>query len=146
MSVRNQKIVMVEERVPRDTNHLYAMMNIDALSMATKLLKCESFKMWIYLNKNQDHFRLELSQKACEDWGIKKDSYYKSIKKLEELGYLCHSHGNVYRFYEFPYGENPIDSESRYGKSNFVDGEKWFMNVNTDRRDKKPKTADDLGF
>ena len=31
--------------------------------------------LWLYFNKNQDDYQLELSQKACAEWGIKKDSY-----------------------------------------------------------------------
>ena len=50
-------------------------MNLIALQQAMKDLKGSSFKLWTYFNKNQDNYRFELSQKACAEWGIKKDSY-----------------------------------------------------------------------
>jgi hypothetical protein len=52
------------------------------------LIKGESLKLWLYLNKNQDGYTFDLSQKALEAWGLKKDSYYTAKDKLIELGYL----------------------------------------------------------
>lgn len=34
MSVANQKIVRISKRMPRDREHLYATMNLDALQFA----------------------------------------------------------------------------------------------------------------
>ena len=58
--------------------------------------------MWLYLNKNQDNYKLELSQSACRKWGIKKDSFYNGIKELIIQGYLVPICGgsNIYYFYE----------------------------------------------
>ena len=55
------------------------MFNLEALSEAAKNLNGSGLKMWLYLTKNQDGFQAELSQAACRDWGIQKDSYYKCI-------------------------------------------------------------------
>lgn len=88
-------------------------MNIDALQEAMKNLKGCGLKMWLYLNKNQDKYRLELSRQACDGWGIKKDSYYDGIRNLEEKGYLRKSWegSNVYYFYELPQAENKNGAE-----------------------------------
>lgn len=51
-------------------------------------LKGETLKLWLYCNKNQDNYQFELSQKALQDWGLKKDAYQTAKKKLMELGYL----------------------------------------------------------
>ena len=73
-----------------------------------KTLKGSSLKMWLYLNKNQEHYALELSRAACLEWGIKKDSYYDGIEELIEKGYLIRKcdESNLYTFYESPRTEN----------------------------------------
>ena len=69
--------------------------------------------MWLYINKNQDNYRFELSQKACEEWGIKKDSYYDGIRNLIDNGYLrpLRAGSNVYIFFENCLAENPSSAE-----------------------------------
>ena len=83
-------------------------MNLIALQQAMKDLKGSSFKLWTYFNKNQDNYRFELSQKACAEWGIKKDSYYNAIKDLIEKRYLVPTtqESNIFCFYELPLSEN----------------------------------------
>ena len=109
MSVPNQKIVQIAPRIKRDSDHLYATMNINALSAAVQDLNGSGLKMWLYFNKNQDGYKFELSQKACQLWGIKKDSYYSGIKELESKGYLIpiYEGSNIYKFYETPPSEKP---------------------------------------
>lgn len=54
--------------------------------------------LWLYLNKNMEGYSLELSQKACEEWGLKRDSYYRAFKELEAKGYLIvGKHGYEFR-------------------------------------------------
>ena len=67
-------------------------------------LKECGLKMWLYFNKNQNNHSFELSMKACEAWGIKKNSYYRGIEELIEKGYLhqLKEDSNVYIFYEKP--------------------------------------------
>ena len=57
MSVANQKIVQIAPRTKRDSEHLFAMMNIDALQMAMQELKGSALKMWLYFNKNQERYK-----------------------------------------------------------------------------------------
>lgn len=57
----NQKTVRVEkERC--DKNNLYAMYNLQALSSAMLDLKGETFKLWCYLNKNQNGYTFALTR------------------------------------------------------------------------------------
>ena len=107
MSVPNQKIVQIAPRTKRDSNHLFAMMNIDALQVAMRDLKGAHLRLWLYFNKNQDGYKFELSPKACSEWGIKKDSYYSGIEELIKKGYLIPIHygSNIYQFYEIPQAE-----------------------------------------
>lgn len=109
MSVPNQKIVEIGTRTARNGNNLYATMNLDALQQAMKTLKGSSLKMWLYFNKNQEHYAFELSRADCLEWGIKKDSYYDGIEELIEKGYLVQSRegSNLYTFYELPHTGKP---------------------------------------
>lgn len=56
--------------------------------------------LWLYLDKNANGYKLELSQKACEEWGLKKDSYYRAKKELESKGYLEQAGAGQYIFHE----------------------------------------------
>ena len=109
MSVPNQKVVQIGKRTARNGNNLYATINLDALQQAMKTLKGSSLKMWLYFNKNQEHYAFELSRADCLEWGIKKDSYYDGIEELIEKGYLVQSRegSNLYTFYESAYTEKP---------------------------------------
>ena len=104
MSVPNQKIVQIAPRIKRDANNLFAMINIDALQFAVQELNGSALKMWLYFSKNQDRFKFELSQKACQNWGIKKDSYYNGLDELIKKGFLAPAYedSNIYVFYENP--------------------------------------------
>lgn len=92
------------------------MYNQEALQQAMTKLKGSGLKMWLYINKNQDNYRLELSRKACEAWGIKKDSYYDGFNDLVNHGYLrlAHSGSNIYYFHENALAENPPSGYSEF--------------------------------
>ena len=72
-----------------------------------KDLRPSSLKLWLYLNKNSEKFHLELSNRACLEWGIKKDSYYSAIEELIGKGYLVPARegSNQYFFDELPLPE-----------------------------------------
>ena len=116
MTFPNQKEVQVAKRTPRDSKHLYSMNNLDALRQAMNCLKGSGLKMWLYLNKNQDHYRFGLSRVDCAEWGIKKDSYYDGFNDLVKHGYLRLSKegSNVYHFFENALAENPPSGYSEF--------------------------------
>ena len=115
MSVPNQDIVKVGKRPTYDEKHKFCRTHLDALQEAMNNLKGETLKLWLYLNKNQDDYQLELSQKACEAWGLKKDAYYTAKKKLIELGYLTpiNEGSNIYIFSEKPKEENGLSEKPK---------------------------------
>ena len=119
MSVPNQKIVQIAPRTKRDADHLFATMNIDALQAAVQDLKGSALKLWLYFNKNQDGYQFELSQKACCDWGIKKDSYYAGVEELVSKGYLVpiYMGSNIYKFYEKAIAEKPKEFSENENRS-----------------------------
>lgn len=102
MAVSNQNIVRIGTRAIFDKSHTYCLMHIDSLQAAMCNLKGETLKLWLYCNKNQDGYQFELSQKALQEWGLKKDAYQTAKKKLMELGYLvpASEDSNVLIFYE----------------------------------------------
>ena len=119
MSVPNQKIVQIAPRTKRDAEHLFATMNINALQAAVQDLKGSALKLWLYFNKNQDGYHFELSQKACQDWGIKKDSYYAGVEELVSKGYLVPIYvgSNIYKFYEKAIAEKPKEFSENENRS-----------------------------
>lgn len=103
MAVPNQKIIYIGERLPRDAEHPYTEQNIAAMARASRELGGDRFKVWMYLSKNKDNFRLELSQRAVEnEWGVKKDTFQRAVKDMIDLGYLVQISGNEWRFEEWP--------------------------------------------
>ena len=109
MSVANQKIIKLAPRTRRDAEHLYSMNNIEALQAAMQVLNGSGLKLWLYLNKNQDGYRFELSRVDCAKWGIKKDSYYSAVEELINKGFLVQDHygSNMYWFHEKAVSEKP---------------------------------------
>lgn len=107
MAVSNQNIVRIGVRDTFDKSHTYCLMHVDSLQEAMRNLKGETLKLWLYCNKNQDNYQFELSQKALQDWGLKKDAYQTAKKKLVELGYLVSASedSNILIFYESPLSE-----------------------------------------
>lgn len=134
MSVPNQSIVKIAPRGIFDQNHGFSRIHLDALQTATTLLKGEHLKLWLYLCSNADGYQLELSQKACLEWGIKKDAYYAAKAKLIELGYLTpiQEGSNILIF-----SEKPNDSE-KPNRNSFSEIQKNFSEKPT-KFSEKPK-------
>ena len=132
MSYSNQKIVRIGNREKRDAQHIYSTMNIEAMQEAMMELRGETFKLWCYLNKNQEGYQFELSQKECEKWGIKKDVYYAAVKKLVELGYLVpiEEGSNIYVFFELRHSE--IQKFSEIQKNQVIENSEIQKNAQID--------------
>ena len=81
----NQSSVVI---LKREDSDVFAQLDMGALQKAMAELDGTAFKIWIYLARNKNRFEFALSPKAMEDWGIKKDAYYRGKKVLEEKGYL----------------------------------------------------------
>ena len=100
MAYANQRKIRVAQRAKRSRDNLYATFNLDALQQAMSDLNGSSgLLLWLYLNKNQEGYALDLSQKACESWGLKRDSYYRAFRELVSKGYLKIG-DNGYEFFE----------------------------------------------
>lgn len=104
-SVPNQKTIRIEKEQASKDNP-YAIYNLNALKTAMLTLKGEAFKLWCYLDKNQNGYTFALSKVDALNWGIgSKSSYDRAVKELIEKGYLVNITGNSYNFYELPKDE-----------------------------------------
>lgn len=102
MSVPNQLKIQIEKS-KCDKENLYCKINLQSLEKASKDLKGEAFKLWIYFSNNQDKYIFDLSKKACIEWGIGSESSYKRGKEeLINKGYLQKIKDNFYKFIEQP--------------------------------------------
>ena len=103
----NQKHIHVIKQ-PCDRKNIYAMINIDALKYAAKVLKPGAFKLWTYLAKNQPHYELDLSsQTVLDEFSMKKDMYDNAVHELIDEGFLVLKSGKTnYFFYEKPLQKN----------------------------------------
>lgn len=85
------------------------MYNLDALQHAMIDLKGETFKLWMYIGKNQNGYTFGLSKVDAIKWGVgSKSSYDRAVKELIEKGYLVETSKNHYDFYEVPKEEELV--------------------------------------
>ena len=97
-TVQNQKIVDIK----KEQGGKHTTISLEALQKAARTLSGESFKLWVYLAKNQNNYSLALSRADSLQWGVgSSSSYYRAVKELTACGYL-QKNGNRYIFYELP--------------------------------------------
>lgn len=87
--------------MPCDGNNRYAVINQYAMQKAMReLTTMGSIKLWLYLAKNKNDYKFDLSCADGNCWGIKRDAFHAAVKDLIEKGYLVRSTGNEYTFVE----------------------------------------------
>lgn len=102
LKVPNQKTITIKKECC-DPKNLYAKINIEALTSAVQDLKGESFKLWIYLSKNQDNYTFNLSKVDAMNFGIGSiSSYNRAVAELVQKGYLQEIQKDEYNFIERP--------------------------------------------
>ena len=102
MSFENQKSIQINKK-PCDALNFYAKINLEAMQNAmSRLTKMGSIKLWLYLAKNQNNYKFDLSCAECKKWGLKADAYHAAVKDLVDKGFLFKDHGNLYIFNEMP--------------------------------------------
>ena len=70
---------------------------------AAKDLGAHALMLYLYLASNANNYTLSLSPAAIrEAIGMARSTYHDQFHKLMDKGYLVHSHGNTYAFYERP--------------------------------------------
>ena len=103
MAVPNQKKITGSHKEPCDKNHVYALINQDAIQNAMFSLKPSTVKVWFYFAKNQEGYEFDLSSVAvCGFCNISDKTYREAIKELTDLRYLVQTGKNTFEFYEIP--------------------------------------------
>lgn len=98
-TVYNQKKVSIN----KVEDGVHTVLSLEAIQKASKMLSGEAFKLWLYLDKNQNKYTLGLSRADALAWGIgSTSSYYRAVKELIVSGYLQETSSNNFVFYELP--------------------------------------------
>ena len=101
----NQKTIYVQKE-ESNKNNLYAIYNLKALQNAMSKLDSNEFKLWCYMNKNQNGHTFALSKVDALKWGIgSASSYNRAVAALIQQGFLVETAPNHYDFYELPIEE-----------------------------------------
>lgn len=98
-TVSNQKTIIIK-KTPVKNNFLQ--ISNEDWQAAARLMNKDfgTFKLFLYLAGNEVGYKLALSQVAVENAiGLKRSTYYDSLKKLEEYGYLVDLGKNKFEFY-----------------------------------------------
>ena len=101
--VPHQRVITVNKS-PCNKQNKFTVNNLSALDEAVgRLVEKASFKLYIYLAKNQDSYIFNLSSSHFLQWanvGIK--AYNTAFKELVKEGYLIQKEGteDIYTFYD----------------------------------------------
>ena len=100
-TVPNQRVITVN-KAPADKQHLYTVINLQALNTACMKLQSKAgIKLFLYLAKNQNGYKFALSSADFMEWsGVKIGAYNTAFKELVDNGYLSSIGGNYYIFNE----------------------------------------------
>lgn len=80
---------------------------------ASRNLSAHSFLLYIYLAANADNYSLALSPAAVrQEIGMARSTFHDQFHILVDKGYLVHSHGNTYDFYEVPQTSGGAEEKS----------------------------------
>lgn len=111
----NQNIVIINKSPCK--NNFLQVSNEEWIQASKECEKSmNAFKLWLYLAANEIGYEKALSSAAVEKaLGIKKTSYYDSIAKLREKGYLVDIGGNKLAFYTTPFRSNGKEEENSAG-------------------------------
>lgn len=101
-------------------NNNFIGINKEAWMSASLDLGAIGVQLYTYLGSFSDGYTFALSYQAVNNaTGIKKSSYYKYLKILEEKGYLKYVGSNLYYFNEIPEKEKNSGSPSNEQESSF---------------------------
>lgn len=104
----NQKAIRIAKTESNKEN-AYAIFNLAALQRAMTTLNPSAFKLWCWLNKNQNGYEFALSLvSVSQDTGLGKAAYQGAVRELIEKKYLIevdlYENLTGYLFIESGYG------------------------------------------
>lgn len=120
----NQRAITIQKQ-QSDKKHLYAIINLAAMSEAARTLtSLAGIKLWLYLDKNQDNYRIEAfsAQGFCEWANVSRAAYNTAFEELRDKGYLKLNEGTktVFTFYEKPKQEESVNKHVELIKDNNI--------------------------
>ena len=111
----NQKVITVK-KTDSDGNHIYGIFNLEACSLAAHELSDKAFRLYIFLNLNQDGYTFALSPARIEaQFGINEKRCRSAVNELIEKGYVIQRENgtNWYTFFELPIRENDVPDKEK---------------------------------
>lgn len=115
----NQKKVCIHREIPKTD---FLGIKNENWQAAARDLRPFSLALYLYLASNADNYTLALSPAAVEEAiGMKRSTFSDQLKNLIQRGYLVHSHGNTYDFYEMPQPRAVIKKNETSLVNNFED-------------------------
>ena len=96
----NQRTVIVHREKPK--SDFLGIKNENWMA-AARDLSAHALKLYLYLAANANNYELALSPAAVlQQIGMARSTYHDQFHVLVSKGYLVHSHGNTFDFYETP--------------------------------------------
>lgn len=117
----NQRTIKTKKETCNKDN-LYTSINLAALHKAMSTLKPTTFKLWVYLGKNQNNYTFALSKVDCLAWcKFSASTYQSAFAELVKEHYLIQSKAdsNHYDFYEIPQEEEKAIITTHKADSDF---------------------------
>ena len=106
----NQKVITVK-KTDSDGNHIYGIFNLEACSLAAHELSDKAFRLYVFLNLNQDGYTFAFSPARIEaQFGINEKRCRSAVNELIDKGYVIQRENgtNRYTFFELPIRENDV--------------------------------------
>ena len=121
--VPNQRVITIN-KATCDMKHKYTVNNLDSLDEAAgRLVQKASFKLYIYLAKNQDKYSFNLSSSHFMQWAnVGSTAYNTAFNELVREGYLIQKEGTkvIYTFYDKSQNDNIVEIEFPKEKVNEI--------------------------
>jgi hypothetical protein len=118
----NQKIIIVT----KIEGNKYSIFNIEGLDKALKELSGNAFKLYAYMNRNQNNYKFALScSDVMQKLMISNKTYYSCVDELISKGYLVSNKedSNIYNFMENTVCNNyTVSKEENIGLCNNYTG------------------------
>ena len=102
----NQKAIKIGTKETSGEYYEYQRTNLESRDSAMANLEGNCYKLWSYLQGNQEEYVFGLSPKELEKRGLKKQPYLRAVNMLIEKGHLVPHEIKTglmgYRFEELP--------------------------------------------
>ena len=114
MTYPNQRLVRIHRE--RAATDFLGIKNENWMA-AARDLGAHSLMLYMYLASNADNYLEALSPTAVrQQIGMARSTFHDQFHRLVDKGYLVHSHGNTFHFYEVPVSATRHSSQVSSGR------------------------------